>query len=286
MDTRLVEDFRVLIRGLEQTHRPVLQRLDRESPAKKKLYDHSIGRFRDLGFQLLTRDTLERYLPTRERPTCDFIRDKVVLCLRPTDKGDSLLPMVTISCDFSKNSPILRIRVGLCQILQDDKLRVLGCRFETPENDGSGRHDFYHLQLVRVLEKGSDPLNKEDAEISWPPDGQPSVPLDADSPMTLVIAFLVSVYGLWYLDEVERLVPVDYLKNFAAWTHRPLFWRAKDKDGVWKYFSDGKRREENVVREMIAKKLNVSREALALKGIKAQEFAGSGLREGDRFWLD
>ena len=270
-----VTEFAVLWRKLEQLHRrTALRRLERSTDNEGKLYQASLRRFEALGFKQLQRDDLERKLPSTSSPTANFIRDRVSLCLKPTEKGNLMIPVVCLVCDFDRDPAKVAIKAGLCTFNSNGELRVLGCRFESPEGDGMGRHDFYHMQLVNALEKGVPALNKNDAQLGWLPDSQPSFPVDADCPISLTLAFLVSVYGLWYLDEVvrEEMVPPPQLDRLSCWRHRPRFWRARGGVSGWQYFCDGLRREEPVLKGIIATHLGSTVPDTRMTKITAKEY--------------
>lgn len=110
------------------------------------------------------------------------------LHLEPTKKG--ILPFVTLQS--SDNWIHFRI-YALLTILEDCNLQSLGIRFETDEGDveGSpGSHDFCHAQLCNNINKHVGGLSS-----SWVPESQPSIPLDADNQISLVLCMLTSLYG-------------------------------------------------------------------------------------------
>jgi hypothetical protein len=283
ISTQELTDFRALILGVERTHRAALRQVNQDGGIAKRLYDRSLERFKALNLDPMDRVELERLLPHGKIPQIDFLRQRKVLFLRPSEKGGFLLPVISLKCDFARQPTAeLRLRVGLCVLDPDNRLRVLGYRFEMPENDGSGRHDFYHLQLIRAFEKGAPPLNDPEAGLDWMPDVQPSFPLDATGPLTLILSFLVTVYGLWYLDEMkaEELVPANYLESLSCWKGRPAFWRVRDAAGKHKYFSDALRREPIQVREIMRSTLKIPRDQVDLKRVAARAY--NGVQANDR----
>jgi len=276
-------DLRSLILGVEQSHRSALRQVNQRGGIAKRLYDRSLERFKALNLDPMDRVELERLLPHGETLQIDFLLQRKVLFLRPSEKGGFLLPVISLKCDFARQPTAeLRLRVGLCVLGADDRLRVLGYRFEMPENDGSGRHDFYHLQLIRSFEKGAPALNDPEVGLDWIPDVQPSFPLDATGPLTLMLSFLVTVYGLWYLDEMrtEELVPASYLESLSCWKGRPSFWRVRDAAGKHKYFSDTQRRELIQVREIMCSTLKMPRDQVDLKRVAARAY--NGVQTNDR----
>lgn len=85
------------------------------------------------------------------------------------------------------------IRVGLVRWEKGEDPRGIGMRFEKPP-EGSGRHNFPHAQLWKHIGKcdKASLLTRPDA---WVPEEQPSFPLRVGSPLELLWAAAVSVYG-------------------------------------------------------------------------------------------
>ena len=78
---------------------------------------------------------------------------------------------------------------------EESELKSLAMRFETDEgehqSDGEiGSHDFCHAQLCRAITRRIPALTP-----SWLPDSQPSIPLDAEDQVSLVLCMLTSLYG-------------------------------------------------------------------------------------------
>ena len=121
------------------------------------------------------------------------------LFLEPvTDKG--ILPLLTLQT--SKQWVNFRAYVLLTMLDKCDGLQALAIRFETDEgtqtNGVIGSHDFCHAQLCRCIN------NKARATTpSWLPESQPSLPLDAEDQVGLVLCMLTSLYGGRHV--VERL---------------------------------------------------------------------------------
>lgn len=278
-----LQHFRTLLLWIEQSHRAALRQVDRSGGMPKKLYDGAIERFKALNLDPIKRVELERFFPHGEVPQLDFLNGGRVLFLRPSEKGGYILPVISLKCDFRREPTAeLRLRLAICVLDANQQIRVLGYRFEMPENDGSGRHDFYHVQLIKAFEKGTPGLNGPEAGLDWIPDSQPSFPLDAAGPLTLLLSFLVTLYGLWYLDELrgEDVVPADYLNTLACWKCRPSFWRVRDAAGNHKYFSDSRNLEPIQVQELIAAKLKIPRHEVEVKPVGAKAY--SGVQKQDR----
>ena len=113
------------------------------------------------------------------------------LLLEPT-KDNKILPLVTL---YSSDKWVhFRVYALLTMLDEGSKMEVLAIRFETdegdPERKADGSHDFCHAQLCNVIRgpvKASTP--------KWIPDSQPSIPVDADDQISLVLCMLTSLYG-------------------------------------------------------------------------------------------
>lgn len=115
------------------------------------------------------------------------------LPLEPIKKD--IIPFVTLQS--SESWIHFRIYALLTILDKDCNLQSLGIRFETDEGDveGSpGSHDFCHAQLCNNINKHVGGLSS-----SWIPESQPSIPLDADNQISLVLCMLTSLYGGAYV---------------------------------------------------------------------------------------
>jgi hypothetical protein len=76
--------------------------------------------------------------------------------------------------------------------------KTLALRFETPERDatGDGKHDYYHSQLCVSLRRGegTDTLALP-IEPDWFPTSHPAWPMDAETPVELLVCLILSLYG-------------------------------------------------------------------------------------------
>ena len=154
----------------------------------------------------------------------NMMEDSHYVILKPT-KGKDVLPFVTLH----SSSDWVNFRIYTLLTTLDDEydLQSLAIRFETDERGGgqgsnSGMHDFCHSQLCRVIKgrvKASTP--------PWLPDSQPSIPLDAENQVSLVLCMLVSLYGgkcvVKRVNEHSRELAI-YLDDVRALRH------AKDSD--------------------------------------------------------
>lgn len=103
-----------------------------------------------------------------------------------------ILPFLTL--DTSSEWVNFRAYVLLTMLDPSDKLQALAMRFETdegsPTNGRIGSHDFCHAQLCRSIDDSRFATTP-----SWLPVSQPSLPLDAEDQIGLVLCMLTSLYG-------------------------------------------------------------------------------------------
>ena len=121
------------------------------------------------------------------------------LFLEPViNKG--ILPLLTLQT--SNQWVNFRAYVLLTMLDPGDGLQALAIRFETDEgaqtNGVTGSHDFCHAQLCRYINSKTKATTS-----SWLPESQPSLPLDAEDQIGLVLCMLTSLYGGRHV--VERL---------------------------------------------------------------------------------
>ncbi len=126
---------------------------------------------------------------------------KRCVLLKPDDKGRFKLPVLRLKHD-ERN--IIRYEVGLYMLDRrdgDDGSPVaIGLRFEEPKG-ADGLHSFFHAQLCRQFH-GATALFPGCPE--WLPDQHPAIPVDADGPLSLLIALLKSLYGNTFLRELRN----------------------------------------------------------------------------------
>lgn len=158
-------------------------------------YDRLNGRFDELLDKVYVRyqfgdlDASELRSMLSKCPDVEMRTHNKFLHLEPIKKD--ILPFVTLQS--SDNWIHFRIYALLTTLDKDCKLQSLGIRFETDEGDveGSpGSHDFCHAQLCNNINKHVGCLSS-----SWIPESQPSIPLDADNQISLVLCMLTSLYG-------------------------------------------------------------------------------------------
>ena len=131
---------------------------------------------------LLDEAALLSRLPSETRLVSDFKR--AYLLLPPSPKAAEFVPLMWMGycLDFEANQLDVCIEVTLfCHV--GSELEWLPLRLES----GGGMHNFYHAQLTN---------NMVPTKPNWLPRSQPSFPLCANCPVTLVISLLLALYGL------------------------------------------------------------------------------------------
>jgi hypothetical protein len=234
VDERTIRSFRDLFLWLKAEHQPFLD--DPRNSEFSKLYGELAGRFTPI-----EEHELEGCLPSLEKRYCDTLnisRGGRFLYLAPepdaaTTKRRNFVPFLSIRCDFNDALPKVRLGMALGS-LQGDRLRLFGMRFEAPEGNESGCHDFYHAQMINEFRRGGGfpPISLNGAT-TWIPETQPSIPLDAVCPVTLVLSVLTSIYGVQYLDVIHRSgkVHADFFNKIPHWRDLPHYSRLKGRDG-------------------------------------------------------
>jgi hypothetical protein len=108
------------------------------------------------------------------------------------------VPILRIASDFGRSIPELRIKLVLF-LSQDERTRGFGYRFESPE--GPGIHHYYHAQPITDFKAGESFPDVED----WLPTRCPTFPLDADSPVKLMLSLLIALYGVTYISRIKQV---------------------------------------------------------------------------------
>ena len=159
------------------------------------------------------------YLPPLERNP-EFVPVLQVECTRNEEWADvKLMVMMVRSVNEEETCCINRNEVEVGEnktSVNEDKPRIVGLGFRMEK--GTGRHSFHHAQFVRGFEHGPSVECP-----SWLPEKQPSFPLTAKCPVTLVLCLLLTLYGTKCLrfftgQRVFRLEQyIEELKDWISW---------------------------------------------------------------------
>ena len=169
------------------------------------------------------RSELEASLPTEEQVKAEFPAWRF-LYLEPVVRGQVLVPVLSMKCDFGRSVPEVRLRLGLF-LRHDRNIKAIGYRLETPE--GPGIHHYYHLQMIRGL-RLSMLFPPEDC-LRWMPDAAPTFPLDGDGSVKLILGLLIGLYGI---DETVALLrkaslgaqTMRYLSDMSCYSFPAFEW--------------------------------------------------------------
>lgn len=157
VDDFTIQHFTKLFLWLNAQHQPQLGELTGDL---RFIYEKLTYRFTPIVDQ-----ELEKCLPTLENKKCDTLSlgQGHFLYLAPepdskTTKTRGFVPLLSIKCDFDKETPEVRFGMALGSRHNDD-VRLFGMRFEAPEGDGTGLHDFYHTQMIHQFLRVFDESN-------------------------------------------------------------------------------------------------------------------------------
>ena len=152
-------------------------------------------------------DIEQFFSPSGKSADVNFFEEKKVLYLPPLKKDAEFVPIFSLCCNLSKDQSIARFRVILVSLDENDKTKLngIGFRMETP--DGTGIHDFYHTQLIQQFspKQFGDKLRAKCP--CWLPESQPSFPLPADCPVTLLLCIIITLYGWEYYENFCGRLP-------------------------------------------------------------------------------
>lgn len=152
----------------------------------------------DLISQTFTPATEEELAALFSKAEVDVSRINKFMFLAPLGTDSSVLPVASISCNFRKNVPEVRIQLGLFTA-GAEKPRAIGLRFETPESHGA--HNYYHCQFIKGFRTVGGGVALPDD--GWLPTSDPTLLLGAKNSVALMVCLIASLYGR---TEVDSLV--------------------------------------------------------------------------------
>ena len=152
-----------------------------------------------------------------------------VIYLPPLEKNPHCVPILSLYCKLSDQQGIAKFRVMLVSLDKKGNPYGIGFRMETPEimnqgvdmPAGGGIHDFHHAQLIqRFKQEQLDSKLQIDCPC-WIPESQPSFPLPAECPVTLLLCLIVTLYGREcynrFLTEHQIFDIEQYKKKLKPW---------------------------------------------------------------------
>lgn len=169
-------------------------------------------------------DVLFSGLETESEPlVVDFLKSQrgAVLYLPPLEKDPDCVPILSLCCKLKETQSVAKLRVMLVKLdekRKPDGIYGIGFRMETPErfnqdeslstnnqnlrtDNAGGIHDFHHAQLIQKFGQSKlDDKLKIDCPV-WIPQTQPSFPLPAECPVTLLLCMIITLYGRKYYEQ-------------------------------------------------------------------------------------
>ena len=129
-----------------------------------------------------------------------------VLYLPPLEKNPHCIPILSLYCQLNNQESVAKLRVMLVSLDGNQDPYGIGFRMETPEymnqntnaTNSDGNHDFYHAQLIRTFGRSKFDDRLQVCSPDWLPTTQPSFPLPATCPVTLLLCLIVTLYGRKY----------------------------------------------------------------------------------------
>ena len=160
-------------------------------------------------WQPIAREDLEElFAPTKsvsEHVEVDFSQSQrgQVLYLPPLEKNPHCIPILSLYCQLNNQQSIAKLRVMLVCLDANQEPYGIGFRLETPESmnqgdnatNSDGIHDFHHAQLIRTFGQSKLDNKLRVCSPDWLPTTQPSFPLPANCPVTLLLCLIVTLYG-------------------------------------------------------------------------------------------
>ena len=131
-----------------------------------------------------------------------------VMYLPPLEKNPCCVPILSLYCKLNNQQSIAKFRVMLVCLDKEGKPYGIGFRMETPHSQdqemdtptNGGIHDFHHAQLIRRFGQPKLDILPINCPV-WLPDSQPSFPLPAECPVTLLLCLIVTLYGRKYYNQ-------------------------------------------------------------------------------------
>ena len=116
------------------------------------------------------------------------MRDKDHYFVLEPPEHQRFLPFVTLH--GTDDWVHFRVYVLLASFDEDLQLQGVAFRYETDEGDGGGKHDFCHAQICRRIRP-----NGKEVTPFWVLESDPTIPLEAQNQISLVLCMLTSIYG-------------------------------------------------------------------------------------------
>lgn len=134
-------------------------------------------------------DFLERFI-NPANPTFDMAASSQFVYLTPYSKhGNVYVPLLAVDADYTRTP--LRPKVSVSILLYGEvatRVQCISYRFDVP-NQTVGDHSFFHLQFAWGPWKNE---RKHRHAIDWISQTDPSIPLDATTPVEMLLSSIIS----------------------------------------------------------------------------------------------
>ena len=189
-----------------------------------KTYEFVVSQYQLGSLQPVKSEDIEDLFSPSKPANVNFFKENKVLYLPPMKKDAEdaeFVPIFSLCCNLSRNQSIARFRVMLVTLDQNDKTKLngIGFRMEPPEskdqnanttnNDNTGIHDFYHAQLIQQFSPKQFGDILQNKCLSWLPESQPSFPLPANCPVTLLLCIILTLYGWEFYNNFCNSIPTS-----------------------------------------------------------------------------
>jgi hypothetical protein len=171
------------------------------------------------------RNELISLLPKKGVLDGSFRSANKYLYLKPAGTSNEWQPVLTVKFDFTNTLPEVRLRIGLFTLLSGI-VHSVGFRLETPEGDGPGKHDYFHVQLISAFYTNGGGLV---GCPPWLPVSQPAWQFQAGSPVQLILCMIRGMYGSPDLSSLESVEFWNELKAHMESIQPENFTRDKAK---------------------------------------------------------
>jgi hypothetical protein len=182
----------------------LLWMIDEENSAQNR-YSQRLGQLADRlngSFPRTTEGYIKKELVGADSGS--MFADAQFVHLEAIDKDGWILPLLSIKWDFATHPVEFRIRIALFMLNRtgaEQWTQAIAFRVEASEGIDS-RHCYPHAQLIRKWDVGGTRFPIPGPQ--WLPESFPAWPLDAAevSPMGLLIAVFVTLYGKRFIDKL------------------------------------------------------------------------------------
>ena len=186
----------------------------------------------------ITYDEIEYQFDQPEFELKFFHKSKVIY-LPPLIKDPNFVPILSPHYKFNTTQSMAQLKVMLVCFdeTKNERPYGIGFRMESPEilnqniakidKPSKGHHDFYHAQLSQKF--CHEGLNHVQIElIKNIPQSQPSFPLPANCPVTLLLCLIVTLYGgkcyYYFFNKFKsKITGIEpYLEKLKEWVELDL----------------------------------------------------------------